>query len=138
MNTLLLSFTLVLAVAADASISYSKSQIKDIFTVGKECMKTLNIPFDSDIIERVLYHRNVTKDEETMTYLQCGAEKLGWVDEEGNFHQQPAIDFFARNTPRRLVEELINKCSGRNFYVGSSVRERMYNFYICYFAYKKF
>ncbi|XP_021702460.1 uncharacterized protein LOC110676923 [Aedes aegypti] len=136
MIKLLSCLLLALIFSTAYSTTYTKSQVREIFAAGKECMRSLNIPMTSDIIERVLYNRDVVKDEETLKYFDCGCKKLGWVDNEGNVLMSPMVEFFSRNVPRKAVEEVLEKC--KTFFDGANVGEKMFNFHQCFFEQKKF
>nr|XP_029708682.1 uncharacterized protein LOC109407716 [Aedes albopictus] len=115
---------------------YTKSQVREIFSAGKQCMRILNIPLESDIVERVLYNRDVVKDEETLKYFDCGTKKLGWVDSEGNLEISPMVEFFSRNIPRKEVQDVLEKC--KISFDGANVGEKMFNYHQCFFEKKEF
>nr|XP_029708675.1 LOW QUALITY PROTEIN: uncharacterized protein LOC115255056 [Aedes albopictus] len=136
MSRALTCFLLALAISSACCTTYTKSQIREIFSAGKECMRTLNIPLQSDIIERVLYNRNVVKEEETLKYMECASKKMGWIDNEGKLVIPPMIEYFSRNALQKYVEEVLEQC--KIFYEGTNVGEKMFNYHQCYFENKKF
>ncbi|XP_039438562.1 uncharacterized protein LOC120419792 [Culex pipiens pallens] len=120
-------FMIVVVVLSEVIADYSKVQIKQLFSKVRSCVSP-----DSDVIERVMYNRNVVKDEETLRYFECAGEKMGWLNAERQFQPQLFRDFFVQNFDRAAIGSTVNACSGS--LPGESLGEQLFNFHQCFFS----
>ncbi|XP_038107359.1 uncharacterized protein LOC119766589 [Culex quinquefasciatus] len=122
-----LCFMILAIVLSEVTADYSKIQIKQLFSKVRSCVSP-----DADVIERVMYNRNVVKDKETLLYFECASEKMGWLNAERQFQPQLLSDFFAQNFDRAAIESTVNACSSS--LPGESLGEQLYNFHQCFFS----
>nr|XP_029708681.1 uncharacterized protein LOC115255062 [Aedes albopictus] len=114
---------------------YSKYQLDAFKDIGDQCYRNLAIPDDSDLLERIQYHRNVADDPLTKEFILCGQKLLGWQDSKGNFQNEVIIKFFSDRYDAEQVKEVIEQCTLPS---GETLADRAFGFYQCYFKHKKY
>ncbi|XP_065079971.1 uncharacterized protein LOC135702857 [Ochlerotatus camptorhynchus] len=117
------------------SADYSKQQIAEIMQVTKQCYKKLDIPFDSDLIERVMYNRDFPDDQTTKKFINCMLIDLGFWESEGVIDREAVVNFMAEQYDSEKVREVVGKCFRPT---GTTQEDKAFNYLRCFFKNKTF
>ncbi|XP_039442987.1 uncharacterized protein LOC120423292 [Culex pipiens pallens] len=91
---------------------YNKQQMRKIMDAARPCYQKLDIPTDSDMLERLAYRKNVTYSEKEVEFMLCFQQNFGVYDTEGNLRPDAMVEFCMKNPKmdRTQVTEAINLC----------------------------
>ncbi|XP_065080013.1 uncharacterized protein LOC135702885 [Ochlerotatus camptorhynchus] len=107
----------------------------EIMEVTKQCYKKLDIPFDSDLVERVMYNRNMLEDQTTKKFANCMLAGLGLWESEGVIDRDAVVNFMAMKYDAKEVRDIVGKCFRPT---GETQEDKAYNYFKCVFKNKTF
>ncbi|KXJ72743.1 hypothetical protein RP20_CCG017322 [Aedes albopictus] len=126
---------IVASLFALCSADYNKVQLAEIMKVTKKCYNQLNISYESDLVERVIYNRSFSDDPTTKEFINCLLVEFNVWESDGVINRDVVVNFMAQQYDPVKVRSILNKCFRPT---GATQEDKAYNYARCFFDHLTF